>query len=120
MGMERTIEVPLHEYEELVRDSERLRIITEKAVRTRKCGPTMEIDFVLLVAGYQDVSSRPEKCYNPNTHFGKSVAPAQQVRPEFYIDKDKLTERIVKSMQEIERHLGGRADERNMETNKRL
>jgi len=105
MGADKMVNVPLHEYEEMVRDSERLRIITEKAIRKRKYGPMMEIDFILLVTGYQDVSSRPEKCYNSNTHFGKPVAPAQ------HIDRDKLTERIAKSMHDIERHLGGTANE---------
>lgn len=110
MGTERMIEVPLHEYEELVRDSERLRIITERAARAaRKMHPGIETGFILLVAGYQETSKEDTRNHGPQS--GKAVAPAQQVRPEIYIDRDKLTERIAKSMQDIERHLGGTANE---------
>lgn len=105
--MENRIEVPLHEYEELVRDSERLRIVTEKAVRTRKYRPTMEIDFILLVTGYQDISGRPEKCYNPNTHLGsKPITPAQ-IKPEVSIDSAKIAKRISEAMNGIHFQVNG-------------
>lgn len=69
MGTERMIEVPLHEYEELVRDSERLRIITEKAVGAAKRKFQIQASSILEVAGYRI----PEADH---------IAPAQKIRPD--------------------------------------
>lgn len=72
--MENMISVPLHEYEELVRDSEKLRIITEMAMSTRE--PRIERTDVLRVAGYKDINIKSEK------RFGEPIAPAQRIRPD--------------------------------------
>lgn len=96
--MKNKIEVPLHEYEELVRDSEKLRIIAEMAMRTsngggRKAG--LSLNNILLIAGYR--STNKESACSGDSFSDKPVTPAQ-IKPEMHVDSVKIAKRISEAM----------------------
>lgn len=64
--MENKIEVPLHEYEELIRDSEKLRIIEENVICTR--GNCVDKNFIMQVIG------RKNDCIEPPIPIVRTMA----------------------------------------------
>lgn len=105
--MKNKIEVPLHEYEELVRDSEKLRIIAEMAMKASKDGSRkagLSLNNILLIAGYQIPDKKP--VCSIDDFFDKPVAPAQ-IRPEAHVDSAKIAKRISEAMNGIHFQVNG-------------
>lgn len=101
------IEVPLHEYEELVRDSEKLRIIAEMAMRASKNGSRkagLSLNNILLIAGYQIADKEP--VCSRDDFYDKAVAPAQ-IRPDVHVDSAKIAKRISEAMNGIHFQING-------------
>lgn len=107
MGMKKMIEVPLREYEELVRDSEKLRIIAEMAMRASKDGGRkagLSLNNILLIAGYW--SADKESVCSRDGFSDKPVAPAQ-IKPEVHMDNAKIAKRISEAMNGIHFQING-------------
>ncbi len=105
--MKNKIEVPLHEYEELVRDSEKLRIIAEMAMRASKDGDRkagLSLNNILLIAGYWSVNK--ESVCSRDGFSDKPVAPAQ-IKPEVHMDNAKIAKRISEAMNGIHFQVNG-------------
>lgn len=101
------IEVPLHEYEELVRDSEKLRIIAEMAMKASNDGSHkagLSLNNILLIAGYRSVDK--ETVCSRDGFSDKSVAPAQ-IKPQVHIDNAKIAKRISEAMNGMHFQING-------------
>lgn len=84
MKANKMINVPLREYEEMVRDSEKLRVITEMAIRAKRNagrGIGLSLNDVLLISGYYIPDKDNHSVCNRNDFSDKPVAPAQKICP---------------------------------------